>query len=65
MLTGAGQLEGYPTVYNQSKRGMYSIDILYGYMTDHDDLSTWVEDIDQIAKQTAEGILSQLGIKGD
>lgn len=64
-LTGSGTLPEFSDLMDFSKninQGINSIDILYGYMTNQEDLETWNESNDLIAKKTAEGILIQLGL---
>lgn len=65
--TGAGNYDIFSNLmamHQDVKKGMYGVDILYGYMTDTEDYNHWIENFDAIAKATAEGILIQLELNG-
>lgn len=65
-LTGAGQYDVFSDLMSNNKNakhGMHAIDVLYGYMTDDHDYQTWINEIDEIAEATANGILIQLGLE--
>lgn len=66
-FTGAGYAESYfngiHDFAKDSRRSMYGITLLYGYMTDSKDFEVWNNEKEAIIKATAEGILAQLNIK--
>lgn len=67
-LTGAGIREPFQDMASFSKdsrMGMNTVDIIYGYMTHPEDRETWNKEFDLIAEKTAEGILVQMGLMGD
>ena len=67
-FTGASKLDYFHDMASfseKSRRGINTIDVLYGYMSDEIDLNTWVDDFNVIAQKTAEAILIELGMMGD
>ena len=66
LLTGAGIIspfDGLMPFAKDSRKGMHSINLLYGYMTNKDDVNVWKNEKDKIAESTAKGILRHLGIE--
>lgn len=65
-FTGSGILPIYKDSMNfakDSRQGMHTIDILYGYMSNEKDFKNWNENNEKIADATANGILTHLGIE--